>query len=190
MATTMIDRIIDFSVNNKFFVILLVAAACVAGWARSRTLEYLSALLPRLPEGVKTEIGPDATGLGRVFQYALVDQSGKYSLAEMRSYQDWFLRYHLKTVPGVAEVAPIGGASQNSIKSTWIPIDSRPSAFPSNGRWRPCAAATMMWAGAWSSLVERVIWCGAAATPAPSLPTLTTRAWLSERWSTHERHSH
>lgn len=78
-------------------------------WARSRTLEYLSAVLPRLPQGVKTELGPDATGLGWVFQYALVDTSGKHSLADLRSYQDWYLRYYLKAVPGVAEIAPIGG---------------------------------------------------------------------------------
>jgi Cu(I)/Ag(I) efflux system membrane protein CusA/SilA len=181
----MINRLIDFSVNNKFVIFALVAAACIAGWwsmkhvaldaipdlsdtqvivfsrwdrspdvvedqvtypivaamlgaprvkavrgfsdfgysyvyvifedgtdiywARSRTQEYLSAVLPRLPEGVKTELGPDATGLGWVFQYALVDRSGKHSLAELRSYQDWYLRYYLKSVPGVAEVAPIGG---------------------------------------------------------------------------------
>ena len=78
-------------------------------WARSRTQEYLAAVLPRLPEGVRTELGPDATGLGWVFQYALVDQSGNHSLAELRSYQDWYLRYYLKAVPGVAEVAPVGG---------------------------------------------------------------------------------
>ena len=78
-------------------------------WARSRTLEYLSSILPRLPQGVKTEMGPDATGLGWVFQYALVDTSGKHNSAELRSYQDWYLRYYLKAVPGVAEVAPIGG---------------------------------------------------------------------------------
>ena len=78
-------------------------------WARSRTLEYLSSILPRLPQGVKTEMGPDATGLGWVFQYALVDTSGKHTSAELRSYQDWYLRYYLKSVPGVAEVAPIGG---------------------------------------------------------------------------------
>ncbi|MBI4905744.1 MAG: efflux RND transporter permease subunit [Acidobacteria bacterium] len=78
-------------------------------WARSRTLEYLSAVLPRLPKGVNTEIGPDATGLGWVFQYALVDPTGKHSLAELRSVQDWYLRYHLKSVAGVAEVAPLGG---------------------------------------------------------------------------------
>ena len=78
-------------------------------WARSRTQEYLSSVLPRLPEGVKTELGPDATALGWVFQYALVDESGRHSLADLRSYQDWYLRYYLKAVPGVAEVAPVGG---------------------------------------------------------------------------------
>lgn len=78
-------------------------------WARSRTLEYLSKIIPRLPEGVRTELGPDATGVGWVFQYALVDETGKNSLADLRTFQDWYLRYHLQSVPGVAEVAPIGG---------------------------------------------------------------------------------
>jgi Cu(I)/Ag(I) efflux system membrane protein CusA/SilA len=64
-------------------------------WARSRITEYLSGVVPRLPDGVKTELGPDATSLGWVFQYALVDTSGKHSLADMRSYQDWYLRYYL-----------------------------------------------------------------------------------------------
>jgi Cu(I)/Ag(I) efflux system membrane protein CusA/SilA len=78
-------------------------------WARSRVLEYLSKILPRLPEGVRTEIGPDATSVGWVYQYALVDRSGKRSLADLRSLQDWYLRYHLQAVPGVAEVAAVGG---------------------------------------------------------------------------------
>ncbi len=78
-------------------------------WARSRTLEYLSSVLSRLPKGVSTELGPDATGLGWVFQYVLVDRTGTHSLADLRSYQDWYLRYHLKSVPGVAEVAALGG---------------------------------------------------------------------------------
>ncbi|MBI3667068.1 MAG: efflux RND transporter permease subunit, partial [Acidobacteria bacterium] len=78
-------------------------------WARSRTLEYLSKILPRLPAEVKTELGPDATGIGWVFQYALVDRTGRRSLAELRSLQDWTLRYYLQAVPGVAEVAPLGG---------------------------------------------------------------------------------
>ena len=78
-------------------------------WARSRTLEYLSPVLARLPQGVTTELGPDATALGWIFQYVLVDDSGSASLAELRSYQDWYLRPHLKSVGGVADVASLGG---------------------------------------------------------------------------------
>ncbi len=78
-------------------------------WARSRTLEYLSKILPQLPDGVRTELGPDATGVGWVYQYALVDKSGRNNLADLRAFQDWHLRYFLQAVPGVAEVASIGG---------------------------------------------------------------------------------
>ncbi|HBF14012.1 MAG TPA: CusA/CzcA family heavy metal efflux RND transporter [Deltaproteobacteria bacterium] len=78
-------------------------------WARSRTLEYLSKITPNLPAGVKTEMGSDATGLGWVFQYALRDKSGKNNLQELRSLQDWNLRFQLQSVPGVAEVASVGG---------------------------------------------------------------------------------
>ncbi|MEN6406621.1 MAG: CusA/CzcA family heavy metal efflux RND transporter [Thermoguttaceae bacterium] len=78
-------------------------------WARSRTLEYLSKILPRLPEGIRTELGPDATSVGWVYQYALVDKTGHNDLAQLRTLQDWSLRYQLQSVPGVAEVASIGG---------------------------------------------------------------------------------
>ena len=78
-------------------------------WARSRTLEYLSKIIPKLPEGVQTEMGPDATGVGWVYQYALVDKTGKHDLADLRSFQDWHLRYWLQGLPGVAEVASVGG---------------------------------------------------------------------------------
>jgi len=181
----MIDRIIDFSVRNKFLVLLLVGAAVLAGayalrnvpldalpdlgetqvivysrwdrspdimeaqvtypivtamlgaphvravrgvsdfgysyvyvifeegtdiyWARTRTMEYLSGVMSRLPPENRTELGPDASGLGWVFQYALVDRSGKHSLADLRSYQDFYLRSYLKAVPGVSEVASLGG---------------------------------------------------------------------------------
>src|SRR6187549_1896153 len=81
-------------------------------WARSRVSEYLSKIQPQLPAGVKTELGPDATGVGWVFQYALVDESKTHSLAELRAFQDWNLRYRLQSVPGVAEVASIGGFVQ------------------------------------------------------------------------------
>ena len=88
-------------------------------WARSRTLEYLSKIIPRLPEDVRTELGPDASGVGWVFQYALVDTTGQHDLQQLRSFQDWYLRYHLQSVPGVAEVASIGGF----VKQYQITID-------------------------------------------------------------------
>ena len=78
-------------------------------WARSRTLEYLSKIQSSLPAGVRTELGPDATGVGWVYQYALVDKTGRHDLAELRSFQDWTMRYYLQSVPGVAEVASVGG---------------------------------------------------------------------------------
>ena len=78
-------------------------------WARSRVIEYLQQISGRLPENVHPSIGPDATGAGWVYEYAIVDKSGKHSLADLRTLQDWHLRYALETVPGVAEVATIGG---------------------------------------------------------------------------------
>ncbi len=78
-------------------------------WARSRTLEYLNSVTSRLPKGVNVELAKDATAVGWVYQYALVDTTGQNSLDQMRSYQDWYLRYALQAVPGVAEVAPLGG---------------------------------------------------------------------------------
>jgi Cu(I)/Ag(I) efflux system membrane protein CusA/SilA len=78
-------------------------------WARSRVVEYLQGVGDRLPKGVSPTLGPDATGVGWVFQYALVDDTGQQSLADLRSFQDWSLRYSLQSVPGVAEVASIGG---------------------------------------------------------------------------------
>jgi Cu(I)/Ag(I) efflux system membrane protein CusA/SilA len=98
-----------FSDFGYSFVYVIFEDGTDIYWARSRTLEYLSGVLQSLPPGAKTELGPDATGLGWIFQYVLEDHSGKHNLADLRSLQDWYLRYHLKSVPGVAEVAPIGG---------------------------------------------------------------------------------
>ena len=78
-------------------------------WARSRVVEYLQGIRGQLPDGVNSVIGPDATGVGWVFEYALVDETGQHNLAELRGFQDWYLRYWLASVPGVAEVASIGG---------------------------------------------------------------------------------
>ncbi|AMV13768.1 TPA: efflux RND transporter permease subunit [Legionella pneumophila] len=78
-------------------------------WARSRVLEYMSQLSGKLPEGVTPQLGPDATPVGWIYQYALVDDNGKHNLAELRTFQDWYLRYWLRAVPGVSEVASVGG---------------------------------------------------------------------------------
>jgi Cu(I)/Ag(I) efflux system membrane protein CusA/SilA len=120
-----------FSDFGYSFVYVIFEDGTDIYWARSRTLEYLSGVLPRLPEGVRTELGPDATGLGWIFQYVLIDDSGQHSLADLRSYQDWYLRYYLKAVPGVAEVAAIGGFGKqyqvkvdpNRLQAYGIPIN-------------------------------------------------------------------
>ncbi len=91
------------------YVYVIFADGTDIYWARSRVLEYLSKIQGNLPAGVKTELGPDATGVGWVFQYVLVDKTGKHNLADLRSFQDWNLKYELQSVPGVSEVAGIGG---------------------------------------------------------------------------------
>jgi Cu(I)/Ag(I) efflux system membrane protein CusA/SilA len=119
-----------FSDFGFSFVYIIFDEGTDIYWARSRTLEYLSPILGKLPQGVSTELGPDATGLGWVFQYALVDKSRRHDLAELRSLQDWYLRYHLKSVPGVAEVAPLGGfvrqyqvnVDPNRLRAYGVPI--------------------------------------------------------------------
>ncbi|MCK7597995.1 efflux RND transporter permease subunit [Microbulbifer sp. CAU 1566] len=78
-------------------------------WARSRVLEYLSQVAPRLPAAARSELGPDATGVGWIYSYTLVDPTGQHDLAQLRSLQDWFLKYELQTLPGVSEVATVGG---------------------------------------------------------------------------------
>jgi len=83
-------------------------------WARSRVLEYLSQVAPELPDAAKPQLGPDATGVGWVYMYALVDRSGKHDLSELRSLQDWFLKYELQTVSGVSEVATVGAWSSST----------------------------------------------------------------------------
>ncbi|ABC83868.1 efflux RND transporter permease subunit [Anaeromyxobacter dehalogenans] len=101
-------------------------------WARTRVLEYLSKITPQLPQGVTTELGPDATSVGWVFQYALVDRTGKHTSDELRSTQDWFLRYAVQSVPGVSEVATVGGqvrqyqitVNPNALASYGLPIDA------------------------------------------------------------------
>jgi Cu(I)/Ag(I) efflux system membrane protein CusA/SilA len=98
-----------YSFVGDSFVYVLFDEGTDLYWARSRVLEYLSQVQGRLPKGATTSLGPDATGVGWIYEYALVDRSGRHDLSQLRSLQDWFLRYELKSVPGVAEVASIGG---------------------------------------------------------------------------------
>jgi len=98
-----------YSFFNDSYVYIIFEDGTDLYWARSRVLEYLSQVTPTLPDGVRTALGPDATGVGWVYQYALVDRTGQHDLGELRSLQDWFLKYELQTVEGVSEVASIGG---------------------------------------------------------------------------------
>ena len=101
-----------YSMFGESFVYVLFEDGTDLYWARSRVLESLSQVQSRLPEQARSELGPDATGVGWIYEYALVDRSGQHDLSELRALQDWFLRFELKTVPNVAEVATIGGFNQ------------------------------------------------------------------------------
>jgi Cu(I)/Ag(I) efflux system membrane protein CusA/SilA len=114
LATTMLSvpgaaTVRGYSFFGDSYVYVLFEDGTDLYWARSRVLEYLSQVQSRLPDGVSPSLGPDATGVGWIYQYALVDRMGGHDLAQLRSLQDWFLRYELKTLPNVAEVASIGG---------------------------------------------------------------------------------
>jgi Cu(I)/Ag(I) efflux system membrane protein CusA/SilA len=109
LGTPRIKVIRGFSDFGYSYVYVIFQDGTDLYWARSRVLEYLSKIQPLLPQGVSTELGPDATGVGWVYQYALVDPTGRHSSADLRAFQDWNLRYRLQSVPGVAEVASFGG---------------------------------------------------------------------------------
>ena len=114
LTTTMLSvpgaRVVrGYSFVGDSFVYVLFDDGTDLYWARSRVLEYLSQVQGRLPPGATASLGPDATGVGWIYEYALIDKTGRHDLAQLRSIQDWFLRYELKSVPGVAEVASIGG---------------------------------------------------------------------------------
>ena len=98
-----------YSFYGDSYVYVLFEDGTDLYWARSRVLEYLNQAASKLPAKVKPEIGPDATGVGWIYEYALVDRSNRLDLAQLRSLQDWFLKFELRSVPGVAEVATIGG---------------------------------------------------------------------------------
>ncbi|MGH9203288.1 MAG: efflux RND transporter permease subunit, partial [Vicinamibacterales bacterium] len=114
LATTMLSvpgakTVRGYSMFGDSFVYILFEDGTDPYWARSRVLEYLNQVQSRLPAGAKPALGPDATGVGWIYQYALVDRTGRHDLGELRALQDWFLKYELKSVPNVAEVASVGG---------------------------------------------------------------------------------
>ena len=114
LATTMLSvpgakTVRGYSFFGDSYVYVLFDDSTDLYWARSRVLEYLSQVRDQLPAGVSPSLGPDATGLGWIYEYALVDHTGKHDLGQLRALQDWFLRFQLKTVPDVAEVASLGG---------------------------------------------------------------------------------
>ncbi|MDP2026509.1 efflux RND transporter permease subunit [Sulfuriferula sp.] len=114
LATTMMSvpgakTVRGYSFFGDSFVYVLFEDGTDLYWARSRVLEYLSQLQGKLPAGAKPSLGPDATGVGWIYEYALVDRTGQHDLAQLRALQDWFLKYELKSLPNVAEVATIGG---------------------------------------------------------------------------------
>ncbi|MFO0571398.1 MAG: efflux RND transporter permease subunit [Polyangiaceae bacterium] len=109
LAAPKVSAVRGYSMFGMSFVYVLFEEGTDLYWARSRVLEYLATNRDRLPEGVSPTLGPDATGIGWVHSYALVDRSGKHDLAELRTLQDFTLRYALESVPGVAQVAAVGG---------------------------------------------------------------------------------
>ncbi|MDH3372898.1 MAG: efflux RND transporter permease subunit [Gammaproteobacteria bacterium] len=131
-----------YSFFGDSYVYVIFADGTDLYWARSRVLEYLSQVAGQLPDGAKPALGPDATGVGWIFEYALVDRSGHNDLAQLRSLQDWFLKYELQTVPGVAEVATIGGmvrqyqvvVDPDKLRAFGLPLSKLKSAIRSGNQ--------------------------------------------------------
>ena len=114
LTTTMLSvpgakTVRGYSFFGDSYVYVLFEDGTDLYWARSRVLEYLNQVQSRLPAAAKPALGPDATGVGWVYEYALVDKSGQHDLSQLRALQDWFLRFELKSLPNVAEVASLGG---------------------------------------------------------------------------------
>jgi copper/silver efflux system protein len=144
LTTTMLSvpgvkTVRGYSFFGDSYVYILFKDGTDQYWARSRVLEYLSQISSRLPKGVNPSLGPDATGVGWVYEYALVDRTGQHDLGELRALQDWFLKFELKSIPGVAEVATLGGmvrqyqvqVDPNKLRNYRIPLSKVVSAIQS-----------------------------------------------------------
>lgn len=147
-----------YSFFGDSFVHILFEDGTDPYWARSRVLEYLNQVQSRLPPQAKTALGPDATGVGWIYEYALVDRSGKMDLSQLRALQDWFLKYELKTVPNVAEVASLGGM----VRQYQIVLDPDRLRACTTSRTQPSSqlysAGTRREAAPYWKWVKRNIW--------------------------------
>jgi Cu(I)/Ag(I) efflux system membrane protein CusA/SilA len=163
-----------YSFFGDSYVYILFQDGTDLYWARSRVLEYLSQVQGRLPPAAKSAIGPDATGVGWIYEYALVDRGGRHDLAQLRALQDWFLKYELKSVANVAEVATIGGM----VKQYQVVLDRAACArcaCPSRASWRRSARRIRRAAARWWNWARPSTWCARPATCAPwktSAPSL------------------
>ncbi len=129
LAAPKVEAVRGFSYLGSSFIYVIFEEGTDIYWARSRVLEYLQSVKNKIPADVNPVLGPDATGVGWGFCYALVDESGQYNLAELRSIQDWNIKLALESVPGVSQVASIGGF----VKQYQITVDPKHS-FPTTSR--------------------------------------------------------
>ncbi len=172
-----------FSYFDVSFVYVIFQDGTDLYWARSRVLEYLNGLQGRLPANVQPVLGPDATGVGWGFEYALVDRTGGHDLAQLRSLNDWSVQYWLRSVTGVAEVAPVGGyvkqyqieVDPNALQAYNTSIDKLvqavPAAASSNGR----AAST--WSAAVDTSIRSAISNRSASGRSPTAHPSWSRMW-------------
>ena len=149
-----------YSFFGLSFVYIIFEDGTDMYWARSRVLESINYVSGRLPQGITPTLGPDATGVGWIYEYALVDKTGKHDLAQLRSLQDWYLRYPLQTVEGVSEVASVGGY----VKQYQVEVD--PNALlryniPLNKIRMAIKMSNRMWVGVWLRWRKPNIWFGA-----------------------------
>ena len=137
------ETVRGYSFFGDSFVYVIFEDGTDLYWARSRVLEYLNQAATALPSGVQPRLGPDATGVGWVYIYALQDRTGRHDISQLRSLQDWFLKYELQTIPGVAEVATIGGmvrqyqvvVDPDKLRAFGIPLSRLKMAITRGNRW-------------------------------------------------------
>ena len=181
LTTTMLSvpgakTVRGYSFFGDSFVYILFEDGTDPYWARSRVLEYLNQVQSRLPAQAKPALGPDATGVGWIYQYALVDRSGRLDLGELRALQDWFLKYELKALPNVAEVASVGGMVRQYqvVLESGSPARLRHPAFARHRR-DPEREPRDRRLGR-SSSPRRSTWCARAATCARSTTSARSRS--------------